>query len=60
MNEDDDIPDETKRSRHKDMLKMYYGNGNKSIADKNDILDIDSSNFNSEMYLQKLKHVSII
>lgn len=56
MNEDDDIPDETKRSRHKDMLKMYYGNGNKSTSDKNDILDIDSSNFNSEMYLQKLKH----
>jgi len=46
---------ESKRGRRKDMLKMFYGGEKKQVGSLNDPLSIDSSSFNSEMYLQKLK-----
>jgi len=52
----------SERSRKKDMLKMYYGLDDSATptSSSDDPLDIDSSNFNAERYLRKLKQVPIV
>nr|XP_026689475.1 vacuolar protein sorting-associated protein 51 homolog [Ciona intestinalis] len=49
--------EDERRSRKKDMLKMYYGvNGaDSNTAVGNDPLDIDSPHFHAENYLRKIK-----
>ena len=54
----DDTVDQ-ERPRKNDMLKMYYGMNDDSVpSGSSNPLDIDSSNFNAELYLRRLKQVS--
>ena len=53
-----EINDDSKRAKN-DMLKLYYGINVTSQELGNDPFDINSSTFKKDVYLRKLKHVSI-
>ena len=60
MNMSHEMSDDSKRPHKNDMLKMYYGiNAASEQGKPANPLDIDSPNFNAELYLRKLKHVSV-